>query len=275
MQKECLAVVRLLNQTQLLLQGNQLAVAKAVSVFEDCITRARQSLTQNAAMGYAPHNQMYHGQQSLQYYHQYQRTGMHFESPDRCSSYRNQDKTESLPRGQMQNLGHLEQVIAKGMILPGHQEKQPDSPAQNLQRIQKLNEHLRDFAQKLGYTDEEINTAISRFDAAMPSQALDENSLLQYLTQLYPRKQPLLRNNVESKIVKDSSSTSATAQVQGNVKDVNTEEKDQSANDVPHNQELRHIVVDGSNVAMRYISFINSNDDFFSQTSFQRCIFYI
>ena len=270
MRKNFLTVVRVLNPTHLLLKGSRIAVGEVVSFLDDYINRTRQSLTQNAAMAYTPQNQIYHGQQSMQYYQQYHQTGMHYKSPDRCNSYRNQDRIESLHRGQVQNLGHSEQIIAKGMSLPRHQEKQPETLAQNCQKTQKLIDHLRDFAQKLGYTHEEINTAISKFDAALPSQALDENSLLQYLTQLYPRKQQLQRNSGESKVVKDSSSTSSPAQVQVNIKDASTEEKFPS--DVSHNQELRHIVVDGSNVAMRYILLICSSDDYFFQTSFQRYI---
>ena len=247
-----LAVVRVWTQAQLFLQGSQEAVIKAMSVFEDYINKIRQSIRQTPTMVYQSQNALYHHQASSQYFPQYSQAGSNFDTPNGCNSYSNQDVVyrgaqPAHPVTNLQNSGNSEQVNAKGAALSGEN---------------KLNESLRDFAQKLDYSNEQIDTAFSKFKASNNNQSPDENSLLQCLIQLYPPKEASSKSNTEGKIVKDSASTVPPSQVQHNVKDVSTEDKNPVKNETPSNQELRHIVVDGSNVAMRCVF-----DCFFIQKS--------
>ena len=261
-QQNCLAFVRPLSPTQLLLQGSQLAVTQAVSMFEQYISRRMPSIAPSATMAYASQNPVYCAQPSMQYYqHQHRQGGMPFERPEGRSVYRSQDiackGSELMPRTNLADAfqpGVENQVTAKGAVLRSRYEHPSESLGQ-YQTRQKMNESiLRDFAQKLDYTDEEINTAMAKFSASGNNQALDENSLLQHLIQLYPRKKPSFTCNTDSRVVRDSAPSIAPTQNQINVKEVlNSDEKEQlKKNDSP-NSCLRHIVVDGSNVAMRYV----------------------
>jgi len=254
-----LAVIRVLNQAQLFLQGTQLAMVQAISVFEDYINKIRHSILQNQPMVYQRQNQLYHHQPLSQYFPQYSQAGSHFDTSEGCNPHSNQDviyrgaqvihPVKNLPHS-----GNSGDVIAKEADLSGNS---------------KLNENLRDFAQKLDYTDEQIKTAFSKFKESSNNQSPDENSLLQCLIQLYPRKEATPKVNTEGKVVKDSASTVASTQVQPNAKEVSTEEKNTVKNETPSNQELRHIVVDGSNVAMSH-----GNRDVFSCKGIKICVDY-
>ena len=251
------AVVRFLDPTQLILQGSQLAVGQALSSLEDFIARSR----------YPAQKVLYHAQPSVHYYqpHQYYQTGVPYERADARNPYMNTDAycnaPEMMHTASMRNAGDAfqakrdNQVVSKGAVLHARLEQQQQDSLNNAQAKQRIGENLlRDFAQKLDYTHEEINNAMAKFAATGTNQTLDENSLLQYLIQLYPRKEPSFKSNVDSKVVKDGASPiSSTTTTQSNAKEVTSQEKEQAKKDSPTSSELRHIVVDGSNVAMRYV----------------------
>ena len=255
-QQSCLAAVKFMNKAQLLLQGSQIAVGQAFLLLESYMTNARQRMPQNTGLAYQSHNQTYHPQPVLTYYGP--RHG-HYDPPSGCNAVRNQDivfkGTQPMPEPCLQNPGQHEQVIFKGIVLPGCHEKQSEFATQ-YQGRPKMNESLRDYAQKLDYTDEEIKSAMAKFAASGTNQDPDENSLLQHLIQLFPQKQPSFRTGSESTVVKDSTPNSVSSHIYTDAKQVSSEERDQPKFDGSSNQELRHIVVDGSNVAMRLVSLI-------------------
>ena len=247
-QQSCLASVRFVNKTQLLLQGSQIAVGQAFSLLESYITNARQRMLQSTSLAYQSHNQMYHPQPLLTYYEprhgHYHPGNTNYDSPNGCNTVRSHDivykGAQPMLEPCLQNPGQQDQVISKGVALPGP----------------KVNESLRDYAQKLDYTDEEIEFAMEKFAASGTNQDPDENSLLQHLIQLFPQKQPSFRTGSESTVVRDSSSHSVSSHINTDAKEVSSEERDQPKFDGSSNKELRHIVVDGSNVAMRFVSLI-------------------
>lgn len=211
-----------------------MAVGQAISTFDDYVTRTR----------YATHNVLYQYYQPSQFHQTnvpYDRGEGHLSYDGRCKS------TEMMSRV---NLG-ADQIVARGAVFRPHNEQQQPEGSSLIKG--KTNEgELRDFAQKLDYNDEEIDTAMKTFAASGTNQVLDTNSLLQFLIQLYPRKQPFKRNT-ESKVVRDSVSPVPQAtQNQSGTTEVSQQDKNEPVKrDAASTSDLRHIVVDGSNVAMR------------------------
>eukprot|EP00794_Sanderia_malayensis_P012161 gene12161-13416_t len=131
-------------------------------------------------------------------------------------------------------------------------------------------DQLRDFATKLGYSEDEIKIGISKC-----TNFVNENSLLKQLITLFPRNGsydvPVTKSS--GRISSDCSDSASN--IKSNLpKDLiqttlQSSDAQQSKKDKSKDNKLRHIVVDGSNVAMSH-----GNREVFSCKGIMICVDY-
>ena len=208
---------------KLSVQGSEIAVAKAISLLEEQASVSRKS--------FHPYAEFH---QSVGYYYPQHHNQLHYNA-------NSQLHFAAHPAGYQSS-----DIVAKGATLVP--QSNPNPYERDVSSFQRDNQ-LRDFALKLGYTSEEIATAIEEC-----STVVNENSLLQQLTMLYPRRSALgpAQGSI-IKTVKDSSSPvdhdERPIDPRANI--MPTADGQLQKTDDASTSILRHIVIDGSNVAMR------------------------
>ncbi len=214
-QRDSCALVQNENIAKLYIQGSEISVATAISLLED---RVNYLSTQSHSFANIQQNERYYSQQAM---------------PPANAYVGNNYKTD---------------IVAKGVAIINNQKQGPTLPRGAA--VNSTNyDNLRDFATKLGYTIDQINIALTKC-----TTVVNENALLQQLMTLFPRKNPNLPvSSTSTKVTRDSAQSfdQKSDLPSGVGKATLKTDSDQKKNDTASENKLRHIVVDGSNVAMR------------------------
>ena len=259
MQQKFGVVIRPLSATELLLQGSELVIQQSLSFLDEFVRIIRQSTRQAPTF-----RRTYYGTPNTQYYQGYYHA-VQGETIDRNVPYAQQDivcrGAPQVPRSSLQTLNETYQatientVVPKGAVPKSMLFNDPAKVPNQQNQWQAAGSQLRDYASKLDYTDLEIQTALEKCHSTGTGQTIDENALLQQLIALYPCKKPAFRSQT---VNKDNSFKSQP--VQPLLNETKTEPslsvkrtvKKDGCSVSSFSSSLRPIVVDGSNVAMRY-----------------------
>lgn len=230
-------------------------MAQAVSILDGHINTLNQQYAARQAVNFMPQNTGYY-EQSISHNQYYQ--GAISPSPATKPRYQTCTQQDVVAKG-----AHIAKNTDKQ--LPGDlnaerhdvASKSSDGMHKDLRTELFQSEEIvpaqsREFAVKLGYTDNQIDEALHKLKTSANSHAIGEDALLQQLIVLYPNKSPPFGNQSESAVAQDSVtvkqqlSTATVENGQNNLGKKGLVKKDGAAT-----SDLRHIVIDGSNVAMR------------------------
>ena len=254
-QRSCGAVIRYQGNANLIIQGSQLAVAQAVSTLDVHINSLNQQYGARQAVSYMPQNSGYYEKSmSLNQYHQSAISQSAATKP-RYQTFGPQDvvakgaHVAKNPDKQLQGDLNTERSDVASKV---SDERYKDFRTELYKSEENVPAQSREFAVKLGYNDNQIDEALHKLKTSANSSVIGEDALLQQLIVLYPSQSPSFGNHSESSVAHDSItvkqqlSTANVTDGQSNLGRKGLVKKDGAAT-----SDLRHIVIDGSNVAMR------------------------
>ena len=254
-QQSCGAVIRYQGNANLIIQGSQLAVAQAVSTLDVHINTLNQQYAARQAVSFMPQNSGYY-EKSMTHNQYHQGTiSQSAATKPRYQTFGQQDVVAKgahiakNPDKQVQGDVNAER---SDVASKGSDGRHKDSRTELCKCEETVPAQSREFAVKLGYNDNQIDEALHKLKTTANSPVIGEDALLQQLIVLYPSQSPSFGNHSDSSVAQDSVtvkqqlSTATVASAQSNLGRKGLVKKDGAAT-----SDLRHIVIDGSNVAMR------------------------